>query len=765
MTESKWAMVISLGVALALNTPLILAQGAMQSDREVMYHRYLEFASYMEGGSIQPHWMLDGSSFWYAEGVPDNTIIYKVNPKTNSRAPMFDMARLRGALTTLLGHQPAGQGLPFQSFKFDDAEKSVRFTVEDEDFILQFDPYSVSRISDHTDEENGEHVPRVVRKDRFGFDMLEIRSPDDQWFAHLEGHNLWLRSIAEKRLVPITTDGTADYEWGEAYEWDANYGRPWSWWSPDGSKLAIKRVDSRQMHKIPVLEYTKGPEEIEWVLFPRIGGPSWQRDLHIFDIPTNRRIAVDLGEEPELTISVFGWRPDGSELIFMVMNREHKRLDLMAADANSGKVRVIFTETRDTFFQPLWAWPPRFISLGDGEQFIWTSDRDGWNHIYLRSHQKLIRQLTEGPFQVHDIKAIDEELGWVYFTAHGNRERPYDTHVYRVRLDGTGFAQLTDASGQHRVQFAPSREFFIDTHSNVDRPPAVELRRADGMLLETLSRANIDALTELSWTPPEEFVAKATDGKTDLHGVLYKPFDFDPHRKYPVIEYIYDGSYSTIVPRSFRSSYSGVRVQALAQLGFITVIVDGRGTAERGKNFQDVAYRNVGRFEIPDHAGVLQQLAEKRPYMDLGRVGIFGGSNGGYMALRALLSAPDVYHVGVAASPGVDLRDLQADGIEPYLGLLEENSKAYEYASNLHLADKLEGKLLLIHGTSDRGVPVSQTLKMVEALIAAEKSYDLLLMPGEDHQYTRAGSKYAADATRRYFQEHLKPEKVVVVSK
>ena len=748
------ALVVILFVGLVVIATPVLAQETPQSEREAMYYRYLEFASYVKGGNVDPHWMADGSNFWYAEGAPENTVIYQVDPQANTKVPLFDTPRLREALAPLLGHEPPGQGLPFEEFTFVDGEKTVRFTVEDQEFVLQLDTYAVSRASGRSDKERSEVTPRVVRKDRFGFDMLEAPSPEGRWFAHLKEHNLWLRSTSDGHLVPITTDGAEDYAWGEAYEWDKDYGRPWAWWSPDGSKLAVKRVDARQVHKIPIV---KRHEEIEWVPFPKVGEPLWQRELYIFDIPTKQRIPVDTGEEPEQSIWVFGWRPDGSELVFMMMNREHRRLDLMAANATSGETRVILTETRDTFFQPLWAWSPRFILLGDGERFIWTSDRDSWNHIYLRTHRKLIRQLTEGPFPVRDVVAVDEEVGWVYFTAQGDRERPYDTQLYRVRLDGTGFAQLTEQSGQHRVQFTPSKEFFLDTHSSVDRPRAVELRRADGTLLETLSRANIDALRELSWIPPEEFVVKATDGKTDLFGVLYKPNDFDPRRKYPVIEYIYDGSYTTVVPRTFTSNSSGVPAQALAQLGFITFIVDGRGTAERGKEFQDVVYGNIGRYEIPDHVAALKQLAERRPYMDLSRVGIFGKSNGGYMVIRALLAAPDVYHVGVALAPGVDLRDLQADGIEPYMGLLENNPDAYEYASNLPLAENLAGKLLIIHGTSDRGVPISQTLKMVEALIEAGKTYDLFLLPGQGHRFTATGWRYARDATRRYFQEHLEP--------
>jgi dipeptidyl aminopeptidase/acylaminoacyl peptidase len=354
--------------------------------------------------------------------------------------------------------------------------------------------------------------------------------------------------------------------------------------------------------------------------------------------------------------------------------------------------------------------------------------------------------------------AIDESDGWVYFTGHADRERPYDIHLYRVNFDGKAFTRLTDASAQHNIQFVPAKEFFLDTHSDVDRPPTVELRSVDGKLLQILSKANIDALKELKWSPPDEFVVKAADEESDLYGVLYKPYDFDSNKKYPVIDVIYAGPQFSEVPHTFTHphglDYHAEHGQALAQLGFVTFVVDGRGTPERGKAFQDVVYGNIGRHEIPDHVAVLKQLAEKRSYMDLSRVGIFGKSFGGYFTIRALLLAPDVYHVGIAVAPAVEL---SGGGFVLYMGLPENNKEGYEYASNLRLAGSLKGKLLLIHGTSDANNSFSETMKMVEALIRANKPYDLIVLPDQGHEFTGTSANYAREAIRRYFQEHLKP--------
>lgn len=312
-------------------------------------------------------------------------------------------------------------------------------------------------------------------------------------------------------------------------------------------------------------------------------------------------------------------------------------------------------------------------------------------------------------------------------------------------LFGLGFyIQMTRAETR-KAAFVPT------SVRSLDRPPAVDLRRADGALLQTLARADIDGLKALRWTPPEEFVAKAADGRTDLYGAIYKPFDFDPARKYPVIEVIYAGPMTTQVPRTFSGSTS-----ALAHLGFIVVLMDGRGTTERGKAFQDVVYGNLGRHESPDHVAVLKQIAAPRPYMDMERVGVYGRSFGGYFAIRAMLLAPDVYRVGIAAAPIVEVYG-HGSRVEPYLGRPSDDPAAYDYASNLPLAGTLEGRLLMTHGTADVNAPFSQTLKMADAFIRGNKPFDLLVLPGVAHFHEAHAARYWYDAVRRYFQQHLVP--------
>ena len=737
-------------IGLVLITSPVNAQPKEQSAREEMYRRYLEFPKYVKGGSIESHWMADGSSFWYAEGAPENTIIYKVDPKANTKTPLFDIARVRQVLTGVLGAEPPHHGLPFEEFNFaDQDEAAVKFTVEDKVFVLRFDTYTITPAPPVSEEEQRRLVPQITRKGA-GFpdmDLMEMRSPDGRWFAFLEDRNVWLRSTTDGRRVQLTTDGIEGYEWRDVPV--RSYSK-WAAWSPDSSKLAVKKGDYRKVPKIPIVDYLKPIEEVRWIFYSRAGEPIPQTELFIVDILSQKRTRVETGLGPDQYALIVGWRSDGSELLFYRVDRYWERVDLMGADPATGRTRLIITESRPWFGRGQGA--KTFTLLKNSDQFIWISERDGWYHLYLYDmNGKLIRRLTKGSFPVMEVVAVDEERGWVYFTARAEK-RLYDTHLYRINLEGNNFTRLTEGTGQHEIVFAPSTEFFLDTHSNVDRPPAVELRRADDTLLQVLSKAKIDALVnELKWEPPEEFVVKAADGTTDLYGVLFKPYDFDPEKKYPVIDQIY-GALS-VVPHRFAG---GRWARAFAQLGFIVFIVDNRGTDGRGRDFFGrTGFEQLGRHEIPDHVATLKQLAETRPYMDLGRVGLFGGSHGGYMAIRGMLLAPDVYHFGVAWSPETDLAAHWA--MESRMGPIEKNKDAYTYASNLRLADQLKGKLLLIHGTSDVNVPFSNTMKMIDALNRAGKSYDLLVLPGQGHDVTEESFAHVQEAIRRYFQEHLKP--------
>jgi dipeptidyl aminopeptidase/acylaminoacyl peptidase len=737
--------VLLLLLGLSALTPAARAADPKPSEREAMYHRYLEFASLVKGGSVTPHWMADGSSFWYAEGAPAHTVICKVDPQANTKMPLFDTARLRLALTPVLGHEPPYQGLPFAEFTFvDPSEKAVQFTVEKTDFLLDLDTYTVTRALALSDAEKRRRVPQSIPQP-FGWSeleaVMEVPSPDGRWFAGVKENNVWLRSSADGRSVPLTTDGVEDYGWS----WNQYVQSPR--WSPDSFKLAVLKVDFRQVNKIPIVHWLKPTEEVEWMPYPRPGGPMPQTELFVVDILSRQPVRVDTGKEPDQRITLLGWRPDGPELLLFRSNRRRTKVDLMAANATSGASRVVLTESQNWFIPT----GSLFTLLGDGQRFLWAPDReDGQNVSLYDLEGHLIRRLTEGV--AGSVVAVDEKAGWVYFTAAGDRERPYDSHLYRVSLEGQGRMRLTEATGPHQIQFAPSRQFFLDTHSTLSRPPVVELRQADGKLLQTLSKANVVALQQLNWSPPEEFVVKSADGKANLHGVLYKPYDYDPNKKYPVIHHKWGA------PHSFAGNHGSPQGQALAQLGFVVFRVDTRRSPEAGgertDRYLDENYRYAVRREIADEVAALQHLAKERPYMDLSRVGIFGISNWADRSLRAMLLAPDVYHVGIIMNPTRGW----GQGYEPLMDLPQNNKRGWEEDDTVRLAGNLRGKLLLIHCTSDTPAPLSYTMQMIDGLVQAGKPYDLILLPEQNHYgWSPAITRYWQEAVGRYFQEHLKP--------
>lgn len=754
MNRAWLFMIVS---CLAAITSFAKAQQTKQSEREAMYNRYLDFGSYVKGGSITPHWMTDGSSFWYAEGAQANTVIWKVDLKANTKTPLFDTARLRKALTAVLGHEPRYQGLPFGEFTFvDKGETAVKFSVEKKEFILQLDNYTITRARVLSEDDKSRMVPRRIRDVRGISATEEVLSPDGRWFATLKGQNLWLRSTVDGSEVQLTSDGVKDYEWvlgwGDTVKW-----------SRDSSKLAVKKADYRRVPRIPLVHWLGRTEEVEWYPFARKPGlPIARVQLFIIDIRSQKRVRVDTGEEPDQNIHLLEWLPDGTHLLFFRSRAYDPNLELVVADSTTGSTRVVLTEEHPVPVRRMFTRPFTFTLLEDGKRFLWVSQRSGWKHLYLYDmNGGLIRQLTEGEFPVVGVAAVDEKAGWIYFIAQGDKQRVYDTHLYRVNMEGKGFTRLTEAGGQHEIQIAPSKEIFLDTHSSVDRAPVVELRRADGNLLQTPSTANVDALKELHWTLPEEFVVKAADGKADLYGVLYKPYDFDPDKKYPVI--LYAGGVVRTFTGSGERENQPVWPQAIAQLGFITFTVDVREPMpmrSRGGEFDRVTARTFGRYEVSDYAAALKGLAAERPYMDLSRVGVFGGSYGGYHAIRAMLQAPNVFHVGVAVAA---ITDSYGHPNFFMLGSPQSNKEAFEYASNLPLAGNLKGRLLLIHGTHDISVPFSHTMKMIGALTRAGKPYDLMILPEWDHwgDYSGRGNelleRYRLEAIRRYFQEHLKP--------
>jgi dipeptidyl aminopeptidase/acylaminoacyl peptidase len=752
-------MTYKVSVAMLLATATVLfpartpAQGVDSAYREQMFERYLDLPSYVQGGVVDPHWLRDGSSMWFVEQTSDGTQIYTVTAGSTTKAPLVQVDRLKAALAKMLGHEVGSRGLPFDTVRFSDDESSIRFVVEGKAFDLRLQDYSLRRASAPSEEEKQRAQPQVVTKPFHSGDapILEVLTPDGQWFASLVDYNLAIRSAYDGRLKTFTTDGKKDHSWV----------LDGAQWSPDGYTLATRKIDSSRVGFIPIVHWLKPEEEVEWAHYSRSGGPLPQQEMYLVGRVSEQAVRVDVGNGEDSQLTLASWLPDGSEVLLYKANRANSQIDLLATNAATGATRVILTERSDTFLQMGYTANPSATLVKSTKQFIWTSQRDGWNHLYLYDLSgRLIRGLTHGQFVVLQVLSVDDASGWVYFTAHGNSQRPYDTHLYRVGLDGHGFTRLTEGDGQHNIKMAPSNKFFADTHSSIDRPPRTELRNSSGGLLQVLSIANVDRLSELHWSAPEAFVAKAADGHTDLYGVMYKPFDFDAGRKYPIIEVIYGGPQISVVQKEFvyEIPYSvGAAAQALAQLGFVVWIVDARGTTDRGKQFQDLVYLNWGRNEIPDHVAVLKQLVSRYPFMDGDRTGLFGASWGGYMTVRGMVMAPDVYKVGVAEWPVVDLYDHWAEAIEPYMGLPQHHPAAYEYASSTRLAGQLRGKLLLVHGTSDVNAPFSSTIQMVEALTRAGKPYDLIVLPEQAHKLYGVSRTYALHRVAQYFIDNLKP--------
>jgi dipeptidyl aminopeptidase/acylaminoacyl peptidase len=655
--------------------------------RSEMARLYVDFSAHVVGGSIDPHWLEDGNSFWYADQEAGQEVVRRVDP--------------------------------------------VRNVVE---------PYSPPKgqMPAHPDSDG-------------------VPSPDGRWVIDTEDHQLVLRSVGGSG-EPLTDDGSKFYEWN-VRGWPA----PAVLWSPEGERFVACRYDERESPRIPIV-HSDGPRDrVTW--HPWVGDPGRRVDAAVFDVPGRTRRRLEVPAERGDDIHLLSWHPDGRRVYMLKVDRFFTRVELLEVDTDRGHTRRVLSERAERGY--LYDHPEReslFTLLPDRGQFVWKSLRDGWSQLYLYDLSgKMRRRLTLGAFPVERVVTADERRGWIYFVARADRERIYDTHLYRTGLDGEGFHRLTEEPGQHdarfhsrflhQIRFSPSRRFFLDTHSSPRRPPRVDLRRADGTLVRTLTEANVEGLEALRWSPPEQFVVRAADGVTRLHGILYKPYDFDPRRRYPVIAVVYGSAASvTNVPRTFVPSRYAASALKLAQWGFITFMLDARGGGGRSKAFRDVVYGRVGEIEIADHVAALGQLASTRPYLDLERVGIRGGSYGGYMAIRGMLAAPEVFSVGVATAPITDLNDHYN---EIYTGPRSTGRNEQALNTNTPLAGALEGKLLIIHGTADTAVPIGQTMRLVGAFIEAGRPVDLLVMPDETHGSPGIWSGYGWDTTVCYFREHL----------
>ncbi len=690
---------------------------------------------------VQPHWLADGKSFWYRvrTGPNDHEFVW-VDTTRGERTtaatlqelglPVGEAAKTSAMTLELRPTRRTGQesGLTLINQLGEDIEL---YWISQQGKHIRYGGIGAGQQRDqHTFEG---HVWLVTSSTGAHLAVIEA-GPLVQTFL-IDGRGI---APAQAEVRPKTGRGLP---------------------SPDGScristefepvpKRRITIVESSPADslqpKLKIVDYLKPGDPLpkpQWVI-EKAGGETLRVARELYDNPYTADGKLDAV-----------WAPDSREFYFDYNQRGHQLYRILAVDAETGAVRVVVEETAETFIhysRKNW----RHWLHASGE-LLWMSERDGWCHLYLYDVKTgtVKNPVTTGAWPVREVLHVDETRREVWFLASGLREKedPYHLHLCRVNLDGSGFTQLTEGDGNHHVEFSPGREYFLATWSRADHPPVTELRHSrEGRLVAVLERADASALLAAGWTLPERFVAKGRDGKTDIHGVLIKPSHFDPSRKYPVVEDIYAGPHSAFAPKDFDRQ---IRMHQLAELGFIVVKLDGMGTNHRSKAFHDVCWKNLKDAGFPDRKRWIAEAAKTRPWMDLGRVGIIGGSAGGQNAMRALLDHHDFYHVAVADCGCHDNRMDKIWWNEQWLGWPVD--EAYVRSSNVEDAHKLQGKLLLIVGELDTNVDPASTTQVVHALQKAGKTFDYMPITGTGHG--AAETPYGSRLRMEFLVRHLQP--------
>jgi len=592
-------------------------------------------------------------------------------------------------------------------------------------------------------------MSRVLVNGKEGLSDAKI-SPDGKYVSFVREHNVWLVSTADGKECALTAGGTeevrkGELDWVYTEELDIFTGY---WWAPDSSAIAYLEMDERKVTQFSLVNFESFTGEAELQRYPVPGGTNPVVRVFVAPVGGGEARAMDLGAETDVYVPRVNWLPDSKRLAIQRLNRAQTMLDVLLADTATGKTSTMLSDKDDYWINV----SDDLHFLKDGKRFLWSSERSGYRHLYLYDVSgKPPLQLTTGEWEVDHVDSVDEEKGVVYFTA--TEKSPLERHVYRVGLDGGGFARITKEDGTHHVNFAPNAWNYVDTYSNANTPPRQDLYRADGTKLATLNENKVAELADYHLSPVEFFTIKAHDG-VSLNCSMIKPPNFDPAKKYPVIVYTYGGPHAQVVENAWMGG-GFLWHQMMAQKGYIIFSLDNRGSAGRGHVFEEPIQYRFGAQELSDQWDGGEWL-KSQPYVDAERIGIHGWSYGGHMTLHAMFEAPDIYKVGFAGGPVTDWHFYDTIYTERYMGLLPEHEESYEESSPIKNAGKLKGKLLIAHGTGDDNVHYSNTLALIDDLIKAGKYVEVMAFPGRGHGVSDlAAERVLWNRVTKFFLDNL----------
>jgi len=705
-------------------------------------------------GVEHPAWLPDGR-FWYRDHDAEGTTYILVDPAKKTKGPAFDHAKLANALAAAASANPSGEAvsppdphhLAITEFSLADQDRTVIVATGSRHWRCDM---SGAGVCSSTDKPGSETPgPRANRRGQAR--PIEL-SPDGSKAVFIRDWNLWMRDVATGKETQLTTDGVKDYGYATDNAGWQHSARPIVLWSQDSKKIATFQQDQRKVGEMYLVPVTNRHPKLEAWKYPLVGDKDVTMiERVVIDVNSPKVVRLKLPPDQHRSticddVSCSGgwedvqWSDDSRQLAFVSTSRDHKQEWLRVADAATGDVREVMTESAPKFFESgndrvNWKY------LWETNEVLWFSERDGWGQMYLYDGKtgKLKNQITKGDGNVTQVLLVNPSERTLYFLGAGKEKGrdPYFQHYYSIRFDGSAMKLLTPEDADHAVTPSPDGKYFVDVASTPTTPQTTVVGGSDGGLALEVAKQDITKLTATGWQPLTPITVKARDGKTDLYGFLFRPTNFDASKKYPIVNNVYPGPQTgSCGSRSFSASHRDM--QSLAELGFVVVCIDGMGTPMRSKAFHEFYYGNLGDNTIPDQVAGMKELAEKYPWIDIDRAGMYGHSGGGNATAAAMFNYPDFFKVGIAESGNHDQRDYEDDWAEKWAGLEVKNpdgTSNYDSQANQNIAKNLKGHLLLAHGTMDDNVPLNNTLTLVDALIKANKDFDLLLLPNVHHGY------------------------------